>query len=256
MEHAAIQELLGAFAVHALDDTETVKLEEHLETCDECQLELDQHVNALSHLNPPEDTEGLGPLWNKISASIDAQAQAPAEQAPSVVSLDERRNRATSRSYSPWLASIAAIVAVVMGVGLLLQARTIDTLTSDIDALEAAASDPVALAAAEAQQTPGAISVALTSDAGSQTVEVILQPDGTGFVTASTLAALPADRTYQLWAIVNDEVLSAGVLGQDPTVVPFRIDPEGLQGFAVTEEVAGGVAVSQNAPAAVWLQEA
>ena len=78
-------------------------------------------------------------------------------------------------------------------------------------------------------------------------------PDGTGYLTRHTLRPLPADRTYQLWAIIDGEVISAGVLGADPGVVPFRIDPGGFEGFAITEEAVGGVAASENQPVVAWL---
>ena len=37
-----------------------------------------------------------------------------------------------------------------------------------------------------------------------------------------------------------------------PDVVPFHIDPEGLQGLAITREVAGGVPQSEADPVVAW----
>ena len=78
--------------------------------------------------------------------------------------------------------------------------------------------------------------------------EVALTPDGTGFLVADKLPVLPNDRTYQLWALANGQKISAGVLGAQPRVVAFRYAPSGLSGFAVTNEEAGGVVSTQNAP--------
>ena len=65
---------------------------------------------------------------------------------------------------------------------------------------------------------------------------------------ADDLPALAADRTYQLWALADGQKISAGVLGARPQVVAFRYAPSGLSGFAVTDEHAGGVVSTQNAP--------
>ena len=78
-------------------------------------------------------------------------------------------------------------------------------------------------------------------------------PDGTGYLAEHTLEPLPADRTYQLWAIVDGKAISAGILGPEPGVVPFHIDRDGFQGFAITEEVIGGVTSSENDPVVAWL---
>ena len=65
------------------------------------------------------------------------------------------------------------------------------------------------------------------------------------------LAELVPGRTYQLWALVGDrrspEVISAGVLGPDPGVTAFNVGGP-VVGFAITDEVAPGVASSDNAP--------
>ena len=65
------------------------------------------------------------------------------------------------------------------------------------------------------------------------------------------MATLDEASTYQLWAVVGDEIVSVGLLGSDPDAVPLRIegDPAVL---ALTVEVAGGVAVSEADPVAVW----
>jgi hypothetical protein len=68
-------------------------------------------------------------------------------------------------------------------------------------------------------------------------------------VVEDNLGSLPAGRTYQLWALGGAEPISAGVLGPDPQIVAFNVDP-GATGLAITEEVAGGVVASENDPVA------
>ncbi len=91
--------------------------------------------------------------------------------------------------------------------------------------------------------------MALTGD---RTATITLLPDGTGFVTASDLAALPAGRTYQLWIVQRGEVVSAGLLREGAIGSTFRFDPATLEGLVVTEEEAAGVVVSDGPAVAAW----
>jgi len=77
----------------------------------------------------------------------------------------------------------------------------------------------------------------------------VILHDGTGYLT-SALPALGPGRTYQLWGARGTSVVSLGVLGPHPSVAAFSAAgrPSSL---AITDEVAGGVAVSRNAPTAV-----
>ena len=74
-------------------------------------------------------------------------------------------------------------------------------------------------------------------------------------MTADSLPALADDRTYQLWVIVDDQVVSAGLLGNNPDVVQFRAEGD-IVGMAISNETAGGVVVSENDPVALWLRDA
>ena len=109
--------------------------------------------------------------------------------------------------------------------------------------------------------------IAAASDAGSTSIDManpatsdlaasaVLTADGTGYLIAESLPALAEDRTYQLWVIVDDQVISAGLLGNNPDVVQFRAEGN-VVGMAISEETAGGVVVSENDPVALWLESA
>jgi hypothetical protein len=58
-----------------------------------------------------------------------------------------------------------------------------------------------------------------------------------------------------LWAIVDGEVVSVGLLGQNPTAAAVRLDVDPTV-LAVTVERAGGVVASDQQPVAVWSGEA
>lgn len=113
--------------------------------------------------------------------------------------------------------------------------------------------DVAAAAAAE----PGATTVVMTSPVGATGInaEVVVTSNGTGYLLGESLPALTDERTYQLWLIVDDQIVSAGLLGNDPDVVQFRAEGN-IVGMAISNETAGGVAVSEAEPTALWLQDA
>jgi hypothetical protein len=99
----------------------------------------------------------------------------------------------------------------------------------------------------QALSQPGARRVELGAPAGgSFSVDAVVTPTGTSYLYDIRLAPLSNDRTYQLWGVVGAERISYGLLGADPaTVLRFEAG-DGVQGLAVTDEVASGVAVSSR----------
>jgi hypothetical protein len=249
--HQHLAELLGVYALNAADPLERVEVDGHVATCDECRLELEQHSHVVEMLSYGVDGMPPSTLWSGIEAELDATT-GRSNQAGSVVEMAAARP--TERS--PWPRRFAVAASMVL-IGLLsitvaFQALRIDSLESDL----AGASEPLQRALAELNDSPGTRVLQLGDPDGAGGLAIVLGADGTGFVTDSDLSPLPANRTYQLWAIVDGTVISAGVLGTDPSIVPFRIDAESLEGLAVTEETHGGVVTSANDPVALWLLDA
>ncbi len=54
----------------------------------------------------------------------------------------------------------------------------------------------------------------------------------------------------------DERIISAALLGNDPGVDTFVVDLDGLVGFAVTEEIDGGVVTSENSAVVVGLIDA
>lgn len=260
MRHNEAVELLGAYALHAVDTNETVELEHHLESCAQCRDELDGYravtaVLAGSGEKPPE-TAWVGIVDNLDPGVGDPDAQ-PDTKASNVVPFPTRKR---------WIAATAAaaVVAMVLGSAFLAQRAAAERLRSDVTAAELRAADAesalsgiqaenaLARAFRDAAESANSLQVSLRADSTAASTTIVLTSDGTGYVADSTLPDLPAGRTYQLWAVVDGRVISAGVLGADPDIVPFRVDPDGLEALAITEEVAGGVAVSENPILVAW----
>ena len=150
-------------------------------------------------------------VWTNIEAEISASPRLP-------------RTARTSRSTWPWLMAIAAVAVLVVGIGAIM------TRTA----------------------APDVVAYDLTNpDTGAPALTIEVATNGSAVVSPTNLPDLPETQTYQLWAVVNDEIVSVGLLGSTPDETPLRVegDPEV---FALSIEVAGGVAVSEVAPVAVW----
>lgn len=255
VQHDDIQSLLGAYAIDAVDPDERILVEDHLPRCDRCRTEVDRHreVAGLLAVEAEPIAEGVpATLWSRIETGIDA-GDGPA--AP-VVRLDDHRR---IRRVMYLAGSAAALLALVVG----FQASRISTLDSElaasdarVDQLEqAVAAAPYAEVARLAAANPDATRVSLAGDSGLVMTAIIL-PDGTGILVPESVRPLDAGHTYQLWAIQDGQVISAGVLGSEPGFAPFHIDPELLEGLVITAEDAGGVPVSSQPAVAAWFSDA
>lgn len=251
MDHDAIQEYLGAFSLNAVDAEEAAIVAAHLDLCPPCRAEVDRHLEVAGMLSATERFAPVG-TWQAITNQINREPES--EPAPiAVADVIPLRRR--------WLRPMAAAAAFVLLAGAaIVQSVRLNTVNSDLAAERATVSAltdelarPLDVAAAEAMSDPTAQRVSLSAEESGQGAIIVLMPDGTGYLAEHTLQPLPADRTYQLWAIVDGKIISAGVLGPDPGVVPFHIDAAGFQGFAITEEVVGGVEASENPPVVVGL---
>jgi hypothetical protein len=139
-----------------------------------------------------------------------------------------------------WVAGVAAALVLVLGGVAINQQRQIDRLDSRAGIEQALAS---------AMSDPRARQVNLQSPSGQpHRVKAVVLPDGTGYLVANNgLPALDDSRTYQLWGINEAKVVSLGVLGSRPTIVPFHASTD-VRTLAITEEERGGVVASKNQP--------
>ena len=243
--HGEIAELLGAYALDAVDADEAAAIEAHLATCPRCAAEVADHREVaalLAHTGAPAP-EGL---WTRISASLveappemDIPLVVPDRARTGVVDLAEQRKRRRPQ----WLpaAAVAAALVVVALVGGL--------VVSDDDAGpdggQQIAAPSLEDVAREVMNDPEATRVVLSASEGDLEAPAAITADGSGYLMGSTLPALGEAETYQLWGIKGDLVVSLGVLGPSPGVIAFRADPT-LEALAITQEVAPGVPSSSN----------
>ena len=253
VDHQAIEDLLGAYALNSVDPHEAALVASHVDHCHDCRAELDQHLEVAALL-PTAAEFAPSSVWDSLAGAIADQDLPEMQTNAATTNVVGFRRR--------WAGPLAAAAAFVLVAGAaVVQSVRVGDMSSELAAERATVASlseqlerPIFDTAVDlALGDPSSQRVVLGSDSSGANAIIVLMPDGTGYLAEHTLRPLPADRTYQLWAIVDGKVISAGILGSEPGVVPFHIDPEGFEGFAITEEVIGGVPASENAPVVAWL---
>jgi anti-sigma-K factor RskA len=242
-----LDELLGAYALDAVDDDEREQVDTYLDRTPEARslvAENRETAALLSH----SGTEAPPGLWERIEQTLEEEPPQLATPLPGgVVAFESRRARFRRR--------IAVAVGVAAAV-VVVSSLTVKVVQQDdrIDELSREAGNGSVLAAAEtASRDPQADRVTLSSTDGALEARAVYLPDGDGFLVENNLRPLPPDRTYQLWALLGDpgaeRAISAGVLGPDPGVTAFRVQGP-VAGLAITDEQSPG-SVSPSNPALI-----
>lgn len=228
-----IEELLGAYAVDAVDDSERRQVDAYLAANPRARAEVDQH-REVATLLAFGGTDAPDGLWDRIALSLDErEAQAP-KPGPRLAKLLPARRRW-------WLGGLAAAAAVA-----LVAALSIALIRKDDSSPNQAGSIVAAYDAARTD--PANKTVVLATPDGATRVPAVVEPSGQAFLDPSSLPALGADRTYQLWGVLSDgTAVSLGVLGSAPQLTMFGISGP-VQALAITDERAGGVVAPEKAP--------
>lgn len=225
-----LEELLGAYALDAVDGDERDQIEAWLARSPDAREELAALRETAALLTHPAAEAPPG-VWARIEEAL-------TEPPPPLVISGHRRRVAVRAVAGLAAASAAAatITAVVLS----------DEMSRQDDRLEAVASsvreDGMRRAAMAAMADPRARVLHLESSEGA-TATLITMPNGEGYLMGVHLPRLEPGRTYQLWAVTEQgaagTAVSAGVLGRDLGVAGFRSPPV-ARGFAITAEEAPG----------------
>lgn len=223
MTHDDLQELLGAFAVDAVEPDEAAAVEAHLVECPRCRAEVAE-LREVAALLGPSGSDAPEGVWDKIAASL--------EEVPPPLRLEVRREQRATRSRPRWLgagvAAVAAAVVAVLGISVV-------NLRNEVDDLKQGRTNGVALAAQQAMTAPDA-RIARLSGTGGLAAAAVLQADGQGYLLATGLPSR-SHGIYQLWgATASGAITSLGTM-PGPGVYGFAADPS-VQTVMVTEEEA------------------
>jgi hypothetical protein len=240
-----LDDAAAAHALRALPADESALVEAAIAFDEDLKVEYESYrrvaaelVEAFSDVVPAASPQ----MWDRIALAAGLESSPDLSPADAKIEVEppvpsSRWNRA-----APFLLGIAA---VAISVGITASVMGNQDEPASLEALAAASAD-----------LPGSLEVALVDPAGGPAaVDAVVTVDGQGFVDGSSLPILPENRTYQLWAIVGGEVISVGIMGNRPDISSFRVEGQ-LAGLAISEEVLGGVVVSEQDPVALWLDAA
>ena len=226
MTHDPVEELLGAYALNAVDDDERAQVEAHLAECPRCRSEVDQHREVAAHLALSGSPAPDG-LWDRI-AEVISTADAPP---PLRLGVDDgtrsRPVRETWRRRAGLVAAAAAAVAIL--------ALSISSINQRDRISEIEQASGVTAAANQAFADPSARIAELRGADGEVVARAAVLEDGEGYLLAGSMPALEG-QIYQLWGATADEVVSLGPMGGAPDVVAFPADPSITQLMITAED--------------------
>jgi anti-sigma-K factor RskA len=231
--HAATRDLLGAFALGAVDAEEAAAVRAHLATCAECQAEIAELWLAVDSL--PDTIEPMEPppaLRDRIAAAVsEAASPAPApptlstapapEPVPAVApapALSEPVRRPASfwSRATPWAA--AAAILLLLSAGLLIW---------NLRLREQLAATPVT----------ETIALAPTDAAPEAGGEVTYLPrDDLFLLDVRDLPPLQPDQVYEVWLIGEEGPVPAGVFDQPTDQHAIVADRDQYETLAITAE--------------------
>jgi len=230
-----LDELLGAYALDAVDPAERRRVEDYLEINPRAAAEVQEHrevatMLAFTGMDAPDG------VWGRIADEIGEHAPPPGPELAKVMSFDEHPKRRRLAAAAPWIASAAAaIVVAVVAVGVIGVADRSES-----------PSDPLAAAVDVALADRDSVTTTLVSEASDATADAVIDQDGHGYVVARALPTLPDGQTYQLWGVVEGgDVISLGIFGPNPEIEPFTVEGP-VAALAITIEQSPGVISDGN----------
>jgi anti-sigma-K factor RskA len=223
-----LDELLGAFALDAVEPEEAERVEDYLRENPRARAEVEEYREAASFLASAGAEAPVG-LWDRIAAEIEQ----PPEGQPAPL-LDFRRRggpravrRREPRKIWRWVAVAAAVIAVAgLSTEVVRQQNRLDDLQLSQDALSVSLD-------------PTAHHFDLQATDGSLAMRLAVRDDGETWIVGEQLPSPPGDKEYQLWTIDGPAPVSVGVLGHSPEVGKFHSDVTGRR-YALSIEPKGG----------------
>ncbi|WP_062135331.1 anti-sigma factor domain-containing protein [Demequina aestuarii] len=232
-----LHEMVGAYALHALDDDDARRFEEHLAHCDECQAELASLEGALDALAEPGDDESAvapvslhASVFDEIAHTTQVSAPEPttAPDSPAEpASLDAARASAARRPrrLGPRLLVAAAGLLAVVAVGV---------------GFFASGADERALADEAERVRTADDSIEYALGLGAATLHVS-QAEG-GVALIGDTPDLPDGETYQVWVVPADgsAPVPGPVLGDGELALAWITELDGAAAVAISVEPEGG----------------
>ena len=271
--HDELRELLGAYALDAVEPDEARAVEDHLRDCPQCRAEVEEHRSVAALLGnvgaaAPAD------LWDRIAASLDEPDQpatprvapwaqdsspsssssplldpippvAPPAAAADLVTFPAGGRAGRRPGPATLVAAVAAACVLLAGAVGVLTFRHQQERVDDLAAQVAAGRDQ--RSAGDALADPDSTVVLLASDDGQLVTRAVLTQEGTGYLLGGNLPDAGVGSTYQLWGLDERQAVSLGVLGPNPGIVAFQVE-DPMTALAITSEARGGADQPTSAP--------
>jgi hypothetical protein len=198
-----VADLLGAYALDAVEPDEARRVEGHLSTCPKCRAEVEMYRETAAYL-AYAGTDAPEGVWQRIGAEIGSENAHRIEAIPNLGAARDRRSSGgrRRRGILAGIVGIAAAAVTVLGIEVAHLNGQVTTLQS------AARAEGLAPLVADALNSPHA-NVNLVAPGGSSaSASVAITRDGSAFWLGSSLAKLPESRTYQIWGDVHGRIVS------------------------------------------------
>jgi anti-sigma-K factor RskA len=231
-----MRDLLGAYALNALDPEERAQVDAFLLTDPAARAELHELEHAAAWLGHASLRPPAG-AWDAIAAevardldepepgpAVSVPAEPVAVPAPEVTSISARPNRGAR-----WLVA-AAVAVLALGA-----AAGVVAMTGGNDGRR----DPTAQQARDAMREPSATKTVLRSDDGRWSARVVLLPNRTGYLRPVAMPKTEPGHDLQLWSITPEGPVSAGLIRGSGAWHQFRA-ADAATAIAVTQEPRGG----------------
>ena len=215
IEPQDLEGLLAAYALGAVEDDERATVDAAIATDPGAREQLTGFERATELL---PSTEGPSPhVWTRIEAAI-----ADHERRSVVVPIDTASGKRSVPGARRRIVRAIGIAAAVVA-ALALAVWSVDTIDQSYSTTPAG---DVQRAADEAAQADNARRIVLSTPAGS-TVELVLLPDGRGFVLGGDLPIAPEGVLYQLYGLTDDGQVLLAVIGDRIETTAFQL-PSGI----------------------------
>lgn len=230
-----LSDLLGAYALDAVEADDARRIEDHLATCPKCRSEVQTYRETAAML-AYAGADAPDGVWARIDAEIGAgEARLPSSISTiGAVTTEGTERRRGLRGVLVGVAALAAAAIAVLGI----EVGNLDGRVNSIQSASRSGLAPLVVSALEAPHS----NVMLSQAGSAASASVAITRDGSAFWLGSTLATLPSDRTYQVWGSVHGRIVSLGVLGSAPgRLAMFRVQ-KGTARLMVSNEPKGGSA--------------
>jgi anti-sigma-K factor RskA len=264
MTHENVHELASEYVLGLLDEVTRARVTSHLGTCGACREEVRAVAGVFDAVgrSVPE-AEPSASLRERILAIPAAVPQARAVTLPAAAPPVRQGARLV-----PWFAAVAASLVAVIAVWQAGSAQAeVRQLRDALAQMRLEADNSITIRASLEQQldefsrqttvlrSADLVSYSLAGQAAAVSARArayVTHNNGLVFA-ADGLPALPADRIYQLWVIVDAKPVSVGLFSPDASgrvhVVMATPDiPAMPAAVAVTVEPAGGLPQPSTAP--------